>query len=70
MQDPILFWNEVAMEVNKNDHTGNMEGEHQGGPTLSSRALAIVHLAMHDAYFGVRGVGNIPAPNVPPKRTY
>ena len=49
MQDPILFWNEVAMEVNKNDHTGNMEGEHQGGPTLSSRALAIVHLAMHDA---------------------
>ena len=27
----------------------------QNGPTLSSRALAIVHLAMYDAYAGVRG---------------
>ena len=70
MVDPILFWNDVAMEVNKIDHTGNMEGEHQGGPPLSSRALAIVHLAMHDAYFGVNGVATIPGPNVPPKRTY
>lgn len=70
MEDPILYWNAVAMEVNRIDHTGNMEGEHQGGPTLSSRAMAIVHLAMHDAYFAIRGVANIPGPNVPPKRTY
>jgi vanadium chloroperoxidase len=27
----------------------------QGGPTLSSRAFAIVHLAMYDAWFGVTG---------------
>lgn len=70
MEDPILFWNDVAMEVNRLDHTGNMEGEHQGGPTLSSWALAIVHLAMHDAYFSVRGEANIPAPTPPAKKLY
>lgn len=51
--DPILFWNEVALEANRVSHT-NGKGE-QTGPTLSSRALAIVHLAMYDAYAGVRG---------------
>ena len=60
MQDPILFWNEVAMEANRLDHTGAMEAENQRGPTLSSRALAIIHLAMHDAYFGIAGVAAIP----------
>lgn len=68
--DPILFWNEVALEANRADHTGNTVGENQRGPTLSSRALAIVHLAIHDAYFGVRGVAAIPGPAVPAKRTY
>ena len=53
MKDPILFWNDIVMEANRLDHTGAMEGEHQAGPTLSSRATAIVHLAMHGAYFGV-----------------
>ncbi len=49
--DPILFWNEIALEANRVSHT-NGRGE-QTGPTLSSRALAIVHLAMYDAYAGV-----------------
>jgi hypothetical protein len=49
--DPILYWNEVALEANRISHTAE-EGE-QRGPTLSSRALAIVHLAMHDAFYGV-----------------
>lgn len=49
--DPILYWNDVALEANKVSHTAT--GGEQTGPTLSSRALAIVHLAMHDAYFGV-----------------
>ena len=70
MEDPILFWNEVALEINRLDHTGGMDGEHQAGPTLSSRALAIVHLAMHDAFFGVVGVTAIPGPATPPKRLY
>lgn len=49
--DPILYWNDVALEANRVSHT-NGKGE-QTGPTLSSRALAIVHLAMYDAYAGV-----------------
>lgn len=53
--DPILYWNDVALEANKVSHT-NGKGE-QTGPTLSSRALAIVHLAMYDAYAGTSGEG-------------
>jgi len=49
--DPILLWNEIALEANRVSHT-NGKGE-QTGPVLSSRALAIVHLAMYDAYVGV-----------------
>jgi vanadium chloroperoxidase len=50
--DPILYWNEVALEANRVSHT---DGQDVGtlGPTLSSRAMAIVHLAMYDAYAGV-----------------
>lgn len=54
---PILYWNAVALEANRRDFsdvpgTGKPSPE-QGGPTLSSRALAIVHLAMYDAHAGV-----------------
>ena len=48
--DPILYWNDVALEANRVSHT-NGKGE-QTGPTRSSRALAIVHLAMYDAFVG------------------
>ncbi len=51
MPDPILLWNEVALEADRVGHT-NGRGE-QVGPVLSSRALAIVHLAMYDAFAGV-----------------
>ena len=56
MQDPILYWNHQVNEANKVDHSPppNVKPE-QGGPTGSSRATAIVHLAMHDAFFGVAG---------------
>ncbi len=55
--DHILYWNNVALEANKRDFS-NVPGTdkpspEQGGPTLSSRALAIVHLAMYDAHAGV-----------------
>src|SRR5215216_4531423 len=53
MDDPILYWNDVALEANRVSHT-NQKGE-QTGPPLSTRALAIVHLAMYDAYAGVVG---------------
>ena len=51
MSDPILLWNTIALEANRVSHTNGM-GE-QTGPPLSSRALAIVHLAMYDAFAGV-----------------
>jgi hypothetical protein len=57
--DSILFWNQVAIDANKTDFsTANAADElkpQQGGPTRTSRALAIVHLAMHDAYVGIKG---------------
>lgn len=59
MQDSILFWNEVALEANRVSHTD--ESMEQNGPTLSSRALAIVHLAMYDAFAGV-----VKGPTLPP----
>lgn len=49
--DPILYWNDVALEANKVSHS-NGAGE-QTGPPLSARALAIVHLAAYDAFAGV-----------------
>jgi hypothetical protein len=64
MPDPILLWNEVALEANRVSHT-NVQGE-QGGPPLSARALAIVHLAMYDAYAGVVGGPDLPLYCAPP----
>lgn len=52
--DSILFWNAVALEAVKVSHTDPDKRE-QNGPTLSTRALAIVHLAMYDAYAGIIG---------------
>ncbi|MCA1716199.1 MAG: hypothetical protein LC781_04815 [Actinobacteria bacterium] len=51
--DPILYWNEVSLEANRVSHT-NGKNE-QTGPPLSSRALAIVHLAMYEAFARVSG---------------
>jgi vanadium chloroperoxidase len=51
MTDSIMFWNGVALEANRVSHTNGQQ--EQTGPTLSARALAIVHLAMYDAYVAV-----------------
>jgi hypothetical protein len=68
MSDSILFWNDVALEANRESHTNsesdtNVKDE-QTGPTLSARALAIVHLAMYDAYVAVAKPANL-APYLP-----
>lgn len=69
MMDSILFWNAVALEADRVAHSDPGRRE-QNGPTLSSRALAIVHLAMYDAYAGVIGGPGFPRylnpPNPPP----
>ncbi|MCW3052760.1 MAG: hypothetical protein JWN14_1930 [Chthonomonadales bacterium] len=54
MNDVILNWNAVALEANRISHTDG--SKEQNGPTLSSRALAIVHLAMYDAYAGAAAI--------------
>ena len=43
MQGLNSFWNAVALEANRVSHSDPDKRE-QNGPTLSSRALAIVHL--------------------------
>ncbi len=55
--ESVLYWNEVAIEANRLSFTNLQQGEslEQGGPTLGSRALGIIHLAMHDAYRGISG---------------
>ncbi|MDQ3180443.1 MAG: hypothetical protein M3Q33_07980, partial [Acidobacteriota bacterium] len=71
MQDSILFWNAVALEANRVSHSDPAKAE-QTGPPLSARALAIVHLAMYDAYAGVENnaaafpIYLLPAPGLPP----
>jgi vanadium chloroperoxidase len=49
--DPILIWNEIALEANQVNHTNGLD-KPESGPPRSARALAIVHLAMYDAYAG------------------
>ncbi|MGH2770044.1 MAG: hypothetical protein ACRDJF_05910 [Actinomycetota bacterium] len=63
-EDPILYWNDVALEANRVSHTDG--SKEQNGPTLSARALAIVHLAMYDAFAGVARAPGNPLPNLPP----
>lgn len=53
--EPIFYWNDVALEANKISHTNGKQ--EQTGPTLSARALAIVHLAMYDAFAGIDRLG-------------
>lgn len=59
MNDPILFWNAVSLEVHRRDFTlhgagdsfaeGSLSAE-QPGPTRTSRSLAMVHIAMYEAF--------------------
>jgi len=61
--DAFLYWNDVALEANRVSHS-NGAGE-QTGPPLSARALAIVHLAMYDAYAGIPGTPEPLPPYLP-----
>src|SRR5690606_32780745 len=47
--DPVLYWNSVLLEVSRQDFTIGLPGGQQPGPIRTSRAMAIVHLAIHDA---------------------
>jgi Vanadium chloroperoxidase N-terminal domain len=45
----VLYWNAIALEASRRDHSQGYANGQQAGPTGTSRALAIVHLAIHDA---------------------
>lgn len=45
----IFHWNAILLEASRRDHSQGYANGQQGGPTNTSRAMAIVHLAIHDA---------------------
>ncbi|WP_224007631.1 hypothetical protein [Aureimonas sp. SA4125] len=49
--DPILYWNRCGLEFNRLTHSIRVP---QGGPTMSSRALGMLQLSIHDAFFSIR----------------
>lgn len=63
--DAILHWNEIALDAVAIDHTGDPPKGEQGGPTRTARALAIVHLAMYDAYNSIAKDFTPYLPNLP-----
>ncbi|MEW6283362.1 MAG: phosphatase PAP2 family protein [Candidatus Eremiobacterota bacterium] len=50
----VLRWNRVAVDATGFDHSVS-GGREQAGPVRASRAMAIVHIAMHDAVQAVQG---------------
>jgi membrane-associated phospholipid phosphatase len=57
--DAVLYWNDVAQEAVRRDFTHNSAGNRfdqgpllveQPGPTRTSRAMAMVHIAIYEAY--------------------
>jgi len=52
----ILFWNNVLLECSRRDFTRGYANSQQPGPIRTSRAMAIVHLAIHDAVAFKSGV--------------
>ncbi|KAL8650342.1 MAG: hypothetical protein Q9226_005186 [Calogaya cf. arnoldii] len=48
----FFYWNHVALDLNR--LTASLFNGPNSDPPSSSRALAIFHLAIHDAYFSVR----------------
>jgi PAP2 superfamily/Vanadium chloroperoxidase N-terminal domain len=58
--EAVLVWHERALEANAVDHTPPAAGEtrvagEQGGPPKSTRALAIVQIAVNDAVQSIAG---------------
>ena len=58
--DRLRYWNRVAIDASGLDHTPVQPGEsrvfgEQLGPGRSSRAIAIVHIAIADAVASIRG---------------
>jgi membrane-associated phospholipid phosphatase len=48
--DPIHFWGDVTLEVHRLDFLGTTPMPQVGGPTRTSRAFAMIYVAMHDSW--------------------
>jgi hypothetical protein len=48
--DPIHFWSDTTLEVHQLDFMGTTPMPQVGGPTRTSRAFAMIYVAMHDAW--------------------
>ena len=62
----IRYWNDVSLRLVADDHTGNPPPVNQGGPTKTSRALALIHAAMHDVVAQADGSFGPVVPGTPP----
>lgn len=51
---PVFYWNHAALEMNRVTHS---LGGPQTGPTMSARAIGLLHLAMHDAFIATLRLG-------------
>jgi vanadium chloroperoxidase len=49
----ILHWNLAGLEMNRVGPSVQPVGSPQGGPPMSARALGMLQLSIHDAYFGI-----------------
>lgn len=47
----MLYWNQVALDLNRLTHTVNGP---LTGPPLSARSLGMLQLAVHDSYFAIK----------------
>lgn len=65
--DVVLDWNHVLLELNRNDH--GLSNPDQGGPAKTSRAFAMAHIAIYDAFNSVEPVGQPYLASVPLART-
>jgi hypothetical protein len=63
MINAISYRNDAVIEADRTTHTTLAASEAGAqGSAGSSRALAIVHLAMHDAYFSISPSGGAAGP--------
>lgn len=58
---PVFYWNHAGLQLNR--IATSLQGP-QGGPTMGSRALGLLQLAMHDAFFGVMKADLTYLPNI------
>ncbi len=68
----VMHWNAILIEASRRDNTTGYANNQQPGPTATSRAMAIVHLAIHDAIAYLTNPAaahmtkqGIPTPSVP-----